>query len=63
MDATGLATCTIEDPHGDMHPEDEENGPIIATYSGKLLPGIRFLPTTHVLPQRLVGSHTDEAKP
>jgi hypothetical protein len=63
VDSTGLATCIIEDPHGDEHSEEEENGPIIATYSGKLLPDIQLLPATHVLPQRLLSSPKDESKP
>lgn len=49
IDAQGLATCVIGDPHGDEHSEKEENGPVIATYSGKVLPGITYPPTTGVI--------------
>jgi hypothetical protein len=62
-DSNGLATCTVEDPHGDEHSEDEENGPIIATYSGKLLPDLQFLPTTQVLSQKIGRSRMDLGSP
>jgi hypothetical protein len=49
IDAQGFAGCVIEDPHGDEHSEEEEAGPVIATYSGKVMSGIRFPPTTGVI--------------
>ncbi|MDP9996484.1 hypothetical protein J2W28_006975 [Variovorax boronicumulans] len=49
IDAQGVAACVIEDSHGDEHLSDEENGPVIATYSGKVLLGITYPPTTGVI--------------
>lgn len=49
IDAQGLAACVIEDPHGDEHSEEEEAGPVIATYSGKVLPGVTYPPTTVIV--------------
>ncbi|TPG20752.1 hypothetical protein EAH83_18570 [Variovorax ginsengisoli] len=49
IDAQGFAACVIEDPHGDEHSEDEENGPVIVTYSGKVLPGSTYPPNTGVI--------------
>jgi hypothetical protein len=49
IDAQGLAACVIEDPHGDEHSEEEEAGPGIATYSGKVLPGVTYPPATGII--------------
>jgi len=49
IDAQGFAACIIEDPHGDEHSDEEENGPVIATFSGKVLPGVTYPPTTGII--------------
>ncbi|WP_454908108.1 hypothetical protein [Variovorax gossypii] len=49
IDAQGFAACVIEDPHGDEHSNGEGNGPVIATYSGKVLLDLTYPPTTSVI--------------
>ncbi len=47
--ADGVATCRLEDPHGDGHQHDHATV-VVATFPGDVAPGRVLLPTTYVLP-------------
>lgn len=47
--ADGVATCRLEDQHGDGH-QHEHAAAVVATFPGEVLPDRVLLPTTYVLP-------------
>ncbi len=47
--ADGVATCRLEDQHGDGHQHDHATA-VVATFPGELRPDRVLLPTTYVLP-------------
>lgn len=49
--ADGVASCRLEDQHGDEHEHDDAT-PVVATFPGDVRTGRVFLPTTYVLPDK-----------
>lgn len=47
--ADGVATCRLEDQHGDGHQHDHATA-VVATFPGEVRPDRVLLPTTYVLP-------------
>lgn len=60
--ADGVATCRLEDPHGDGHRHDHATV-VVATFPGDLRPDRVLLPTTTVLPATAGPQRPAFAKP